>query len=199
MVRAIHTRTAACTAAGALAIVAYLHGATAQTSNGQTRVNPDAALSVEFTKRVQDYLAVHKKAMGTIPSLSKEATPEQIDQYQRALARGIQQLRLRAKPGEIFTKEIRAYFRRRLDGVFSGPEGRTLKASIMDENPGPIKLQINGRYPDTVPLTTMPPQVLAELPKLPQELEYRFIGERLILLDVPAHLIVDFIENALPK
>jgi hypothetical protein len=58
---------------------------------------------------------------------------------------------------------------------------------------------VNGRYPDGVPLTTMPPQVLAALPKLPPELEYRFIGERLVLLDGPAHLIVDFIQDALPR
>ena len=133
------------------------------------------------------------------PACRKKPRPKRSTQYQRALARAIQQLRPRAKPGEIFTKEIRAYFRRQLDSVFGGPEGRGLRASIMDENPGPIKLQINGRYPDTVPLATMPPQVLAALPKLPQELEYRFIGERLILLDEPAHLIVDYIEEALPK
>jgi hypothetical protein len=106
---------------------------------------------------------------------------------------------MRAKPGEIFTKEIRAYFRRQLEGVFAGPEGRKLKAAIMDENPGPIRLLVNGRYPDGVPLTTMPPQVLAALPKLPPELEYRFIGDRLVLLDEPAHLVVDFIQDALPR
>ena len=146
-------------------------------------------------------MAVHEKVheKGGVPGLPKETTPEEIDKYQRALARAIQQLRPRAKPGEIFTKEIRAYFRRQLDSVFGGPEGRGLRASIMDENPGPIKLQINGRYPDTVPLATMPPQVLAALPKLPEELEYRFIGERLILLDEPAHLIVDYIDDALPN
>jgi hypothetical protein len=44
----------------------------------------------------------------------------------------------------------------------------------------------------------MPPQVLAMLPKLPDDLEYRFIGNRLILLDVHAHTIADYIENALP-
>jgi len=57
----------------------------------------------------------------------------------------------------------------------------------------------NGRYPDTVPLATMPPQVLAALPTLPDELEFRFIADRLILLDVPAHLVVDYIEDALPR
>ena len=37
----------------------------------------------------------------------------------------------------------------------------------------------------------MPPQVLQALPKLPEELEYRFIGDRLILFDIHAHIIVD--------
>jgi len=50
-----------------------------------------------------------------------------------------------------------------------------------------------------VPLSTVPPQVLSSLPKLPEDLEYRFIGERLILLDVHAHIIADFMENAFPR
>ena len=196
MVRAIRQRSAA-TAAVALLLVAFATGVGAQ-----TRVNPEAALAAEFTKRVHEYMDIHEQVheKGTgVPHLPKEATPEQIDKYERAVAHAIQQLRPRAKPGDIFTKEIRAYFRRQLEGVFSGPEGRKLKASIMDENPGPLKLMVNGRYPDSVPLATMPPQVLAQLPKLPTELEYRFIAERLILLDVLAHLVVDYIEDALPK
>jgi hypothetical protein len=199
----MRTRAALGIAAGlvTLTFVVSAQDSTGQKPSAQTRVNPDAALVVEFTKRVQQYMQVHERVheKGRVPDLPKEATPEQIQQYQMALLRAIQQQRPRTKPGEIFTKEIRAYFRRQLEGVFAGPEGRKLNAAIMDENPGPIKLQINGRYPDSVPLATMPPQVLAALPKLPDELEYRFIAERLILLDVPAHLIVDFIEDALPR
>jgi len=198
----VRIRVSAAAAAGTVALgvcVAAGHDLGQQTPSGPPRVNADAALAVEFTKRAQAYVAIHKKAAGQLPALPKEATPQQIDQHQRALGRLIEQARPKAPPGDIFTKEIRAYFRRQLEGAFSGPEGRQLKASIMDENPGPIKLRVNGRYPDTVPLTTMPPQVLAALPKLPEQLEYRFIGERLILLDVPAHLIVDYIEDALPK
>ena len=52
---------------------------------------------------------------------------------------------------------------------------------------------MNSRYPDTVPLTTVPPQVLQTLPKLTEDLEYRFVGDNLILLDGHAHVIVDFI------
>ena len=50
-----------------------------------------------------------------------------------------------------------------------------------------------------MPLTSVPPQVLQTLPKLTEDLEYRFIGDALILLDVHAHVIVDFIEDAMPK
>ena len=168
-------------------------------ASGQVRVNPDAALAVEFAKRVEAYLAIHKKAVDGLPKLSKESTPQEIDEHQRALARAIQLLRPRAKAGDIFTKDIRAYLRRQLAAVFAGPDGRKLRSSIMDENPGPIRVSANGRYPDTVPLATMPPQVLAALPALPDEVEFRFIADRLILLDVPAHLIVDYIEDALPR
>ena len=46
--------------------------------------------------------------------------------------------------------------------------------------------------------STVPPQVLLSLPKLPEELEYRFVGRHVILLDVHAHTIADFIDNAFP-
>ena len=42
------------------------------------------------------------------------------------------------------------------------------------------------------------PDLLAALPKLPTEFEYRFVGDRLILLDKHAHLIVDWVDNVLP-
>jgi hypothetical protein len=68
----------------------------------------------------------------------------------------------------------------------------------MDENPGRIRIGVNDRYPDGVPLTMVPPPVLAGLPKLPADLEYRFLGRALILLDTEAQLIVDVMDNAIP-
>lgn len=169
------------------------------TADDQVRVNADARDLADFEARVKKYLALHNKLEDTLPKLSKETTPEEIDKHQRALARLIADARRGAKQGDFFTREIRAVIRRLLARVFGGADGRQLRASIMDENPGPIKLEVNGRYPDTIPLSTMPPQVLGALPKLPEELEFRFIGERLILMDVHAHIILDIIEDALPK
>jgi len=104
-----------------------------------------------------------------------------------------------ARRGDLFTPAGELAIRRILAEAFSGPDGGKFKSTIMDENPSTVKLTVNGRYPDDVPLSTMPPQVLARLPKLPEELEYRFIGARLILLDVHAHTAADYIENILPK
>ncbi len=42
----------------------------------------------------------------------------------------------------------------------------------------------------------MPPQILLVLPRLPEQLEYRFIGERLVLLDVHSITIVDYLDRA---
>ena len=89
--------------------------------------------------------------------------------------------------------------KRLLAAVFAGPEGKLLKASIMDENPVGISIAVNSRYPDTVPISTVPPDVLQTLPALTEDMEYRFVGDNLILLDAHAHIIADYIPDAIPK
>ncbi|HJR58588.1 MAG TPA: hypothetical protein VJ813_04300 [Vicinamibacterales bacterium] len=159
---------------------------------------PDATALAEFNQRVTQYAEMHKRLEATLPKLPKETTPEAINAHQRALEKLIRAERKAAKQGDLITPATRRVFRQLLARVFSGPEGRELKGTILDENPGNIGLTVNARYPDQIPLSTVPPQVLASLPKLPEDLEYRFIGERLILLDVHAHTIADFMDNAFP-
>lgn len=164
----------------------------------QERVNPNAQSMASLVARIDEYMALHRKLESTLPALNKDATPEEIDSHQRALHKLTREARRNARPGDIFTKDSRALIRRLMAGVFGGPGGAQLKASIMEENPGRMRLSVNDRYPDTVPLSTVPPQVLEGLPPLPEDLEYRFIGRTLILFDVHAHMIVDLVENAIP-
>jgi hypothetical protein len=162
----------------------------------------DAQALATMNERVKEYLALHLKLERSLPKLPKEATPEQIDKNQRALALLVLEARAAAKPGDIFTPEARPVIKRLIASVFGGPDGKQLKSSIMDENPvtpAALKLTVNSRYPDSVPLTTVPPQLLQTMPKLTEDLEYRFIGDWLILLDVHAHVIADFVEDVLPK
>lgn len=161
-------------------------------------VNPEARALEGFLQRVNEYVAIHQKLENSLPKLSKEATPVDIDRHQRALGRLIQDARRRTKQGDIFTPESQAVIKQLLARVFGGPDGAALKASIMDENPGIPKLNVNDRYPDTVPVSTIPPQVLQGLPRLPEEMEFRFVGDDLILMDTHAHIIADFVPHALP-
>jgi len=162
----------------------------------------EAQALATMNDRLREYVDLHTKIERSMPKLPKDASPQQIDKNQRDLEERVRAARAAAQPGDIFTPEARPVIRRLLASVFGGPDGKQLKASIMDENqaaPSAAKLTINSRYPDTVPLTTVPPQVLQTLPKLTEDLEYRFIGDSLILLDAHAHLIADYIESVLPK
>jgi hypothetical protein len=162
----------------------------------------DAQALATMNDRLREYVDLHIKIERELPNLPKDATPPQIDKNQRLFEQKVREARAAAKPGDLFTPEARPVIKRLLATVFGGPDGKQLKASIMDENPvdpAALKLTVNGRYPDTVPLTSVPPQVLQTLPKLHEDLEYRFIGDWLILLDVHAHVIADYIDNALPK
>jgi hypothetical protein len=181
-----------------LAVIAST--ALAQSQPADKRVNPNARAIADFQEEVEEYLELHDKLERTLPDLPREPTPEDLDKRQRALAALIQKARRNAKQGDIFERDVRPVIRRLLYGLFTGPDGRTLRAEVKEESPtDAVKLQINGRYPDTFPFSTVPPQVLMTLPPLPKELEYRFIDTTLILLDAHAHIIVDYMTGAVPR
>ena len=114
-------------------------------------------------------------------------------------AQKIREARKDAKPGEIFTPEIRQLFRRLMYPETKGPDGAETKAAIAEEKQElkDVKLRVNAAYPDNAPLMTVPPNILAALPKLPEDLEFRFVNRHMILLDVHANLIVDYVLNAI--
>jgi hypothetical protein len=173
--------------------------ATAAQGSAQ-RVNPNAKAIAEFQKEVAEYIELHRALAAKLPSLPNEASPEAVDAHQRALERLIQQARENEGVGHIFTRNVRPVLRRLLHGLFAGSQGKRLRDAVMEENPGEaVKLVVNGRYPDTFPLSSVPAQILKALPPLPEELEYRFIQTSLILLDVDAHIIADYLTGAVPR
>lgn len=165
----------------------------------QPAVNQDARSLADFKVRVDAYASLHRKVDAALPQLSKESTPQEIDRYQRSLLAGIAAGRAGAKPGDVFTPPIQQTIKTLIARAFAAGNSKTLRESIQDENPGPVKITVNGPYPDAVPLANMPAELLKNLPMLPEVVEYRFVGESLILLDSTAHLIVDIIPRAMPR
>ena len=189
-------RGGACLVVAALCMPAAIR---AQDRNQPGRVNVDAQILLAFDKRAKDYVALHQKLEATLTPLLPEPTPAQVDAHQRALSQLVRQARPRAKVGDIFGPETRALIRRLLARTLTGPDGAKVLAAINEDNPGPLRVQINGRYPAAAPRSTVPAQVLQMLPRLPEELEYRFLGRRLILLDSHAYIVLDYVSSALPK
>jgi hypothetical protein len=163
-------------------------------------VNPAAQSMASFTDRVDAYLKLQKAEKAKLPKLKPDATPIEIDRFQRALGAAMATARAGAKPGDVFTPDMQKVARELMQRVFrNAHDRRELRDSVMDENPSAVRFKVNDRYPDAVPLSTMPPEVLQNLPRLPEGLEYRFVGDALILLDPDAHIVVDYVTRALPK
>lgn len=159
-----------------------------------------------FEERLSAYVKLRKQAVGNVPAADKKAEPEEIQRRETALAQAIRKARPDAKPGDLLSADVKPVFSRLLRGVLTGKGSTKTRASIKEGNPTnertpgevvPV-IEVNGVYPKNAPLSTIPPTLLLTLPKLPKELEYRFVGRTLVLLDRDANLIVDYMKEAVP-
>jgi hypothetical protein len=170
----------------------------APTTN-QHRETPDFRMQVwghtvaDFSRRVWNYSELRSKLERGLPPLTVTDDPAEISRAVHALAKRIRVARAGAQEGEIFTPTISVEFKK----VLRLEVNANTLAAIMDDNPGEFSNQINDTYSAERPLSTMPPNVLAVLPRLPADIQYRFVGRHLILLDTRASVILDRIPYAI--
>ena len=163
------------------------------------RVDPTAAPIADFLKRVDDYVALRDRLAAVIGPIDETKSQAEITLRAATLAGNIKLERAQAKPGDIFTTEVATVFAtlihqedsRRPDSVQETREDQ------QEELPDFIP-EVNAIYPTTYPLATFPPKLLPLLPKLPEQVEYRIVQHYLILRDIEANLIVDFMPHAVP-
>jgi len=162
-------------------------------------VNPNAAVMADFKARVEKYAALHKDLAKGSARQKEDTSAEQINAQKDALVGKIQAARAGAKQGDIFTPEMRPVFRRLLAPELKGEDGRDAKAIIKDDAPAPgtVAFKVNAKYPENQPKPSMPTNLLLNLPSLPEPLEYRVVGQHLLLLDTSADLVVDYILNVI--
>jgi len=82
-------------------------------------------------------------------------------------------------------------FRRLIKSDYRG-RSREDRRVFLEEVPH-FRPKVNQRYPSEWPLATFPATLLEVMPALPEILEYRLLSESLILRDVTANIVVDFI------
>jgi hypothetical protein len=153
----------------------------------------------EFSDRVQKYVQLHKSVEATLPKLKATNEPELIVAHQKILARKIKAARAHAKRGDIFTPAAKEDFVKAISSEFQGPQAPHAKATIKQGAPlKEVHLHVNEIYPESIPYTSVPPTMLQKLPKLPEEVAYRAVSSDLVLLDVKANLVVDYLRGVLP-
>ena len=163
---------------------------------GGTGRSDDAQVVKDFEARVSNYCDLHKKEAGDGKSTD---SPEKLKQQREQIVAKMQAARPAAKQGDIFSPQITGYFRRQIAATLAGHDGAKIRASLRNAEPlQGINVQVNGRYPEKAPLQSTPPTLLLNLPRLPQELQYRIVNRDLVLSDTGADMIVDFIQDAIP-
>ena len=161
-------------------------------------VNPHAAALKEFGDRTRAYMDLHNRLAARVPALPAQASAEQIDRHRLALANAIRAARPRARQGEIFTPPVVPQFRTVIRSDLKSRDTRQAMAALQ-EVPPTLTITVNDRWPPNAARAPVPPRLLNSLYRLPDGLEYRFLGRHLVLVDSTANLIVDYISNVVPS
>lgn len=167
-------------------------------SGGQ--VDREQAALVEFNRRVNRYATLHRTLEGPVPTPAVSSDPAEIRAAMDTLAASIVRARPSARMGDVITGDATGIIRDVIQRTFKG-SGRELLAIVEEEEAGgfvPLP-RVNARWPEGAASSMVPPKILEQLPRLPQELQYRFRSRHLVLWDMHADLIVDVLPNAIGR
>jgi hypothetical protein len=150
----------------------------------------------DFRLGVDRYVALRQRIEGTMPTRRVTTDPAEILGRERALGAAIQAARPGARQGEIFSaaavKDFSGIIAADLIGRSAGDQ-TALMTDVPLASP-----RVNEPYPAMSPLATFPALLLGALPRLPDDLEYRFMGRHLVIMDTKTNLIVDYLADVAP-
>jgi hypothetical protein len=175
-------------------VPATRNGPAAEAQGTATASDPrlKAELVSDFKRRVDRYMQLHDKVQkqGTRQRQRDDIGENLVSQ--QAMAIRLRLARHDARPGDLFTPAIAAALRRAMDPELRGPAALAARESIREDAPATFVLVVNGSFPEGGSRSTMPANVLQILPPLPAGLEYRIVDTHLVLIDVDADIVVDY-------
>ena len=181
-------------AAGALAVGTLAGGVDG--ARAQSAVfDPDSALRA-FHEGVESYAALHRR-LAPLPAATRTTDPLSQLITSRYLASAIRDARRNAQQGAIFTPHVATLFRHLLADSIGERDRETFLAELSGGETAPHGLHptVNEPYLMTR-VFRMPPDVRLGLPLLPAEMDYRIAAHDLLLWDIYAGIVVDFVPNA---
>lgn len=174
-------------------------GMAAIQNEAASQVSIDRQLVADFRRRADDYVKLRERLQKEGTRQERRADIGENLVSQQALAMRIRFARHDARPGDVFTRPIAMALRRAMDPVLRGHAALRAREAIREDAPEVFVLAVNGAYPTGASRSTMPGQVLQILPPLPRGLEYRIVDNHLVLMDVDANIVVDYVLDVMCK
>ena len=153
----------------------------------------------EFLQKVKEYTKLRDSLRSGVSPVNKQDTAEQIAKHQEMLAQKIAEARRNARPGDVFTPDSQEAFRHAIKSAHSGEHARSIERTLAQGEPVKLDLYVNKPYPEKMPVTTVPPTLLQHFPRLPKNIEYRIVGDDLVLQDTESQLVIDIFSGAFPN
>ena len=180
---------------GLVLLVIALVALSAERARAQYAVfDADAAMR-QFQERVESYATLHRR-LAPPPAAIASTDPLSKLLSRNYLAAALRSARRFAQQGEIFTPEVATLFRWALADSIGERNGETFLTELNAGEPMPRGMHPDVNEPYTMtPLYRIPQEVRLGLPPLPAELDYRIAAHDLVLWDIYAGVVVDFIPN----
>ena len=154
----------------------------------------------DFNQRVDRYVRLHRRLERSLPPEHLFGDLEDMSAAVDGLHQALIDARPNVKAGTFFTPAVADLLTTRLARAITA-SGHTPAEAWIAMNLGYLsgipEAQVNSRIPAGRQVRVWP-ALLAALPALPEELEYRFVGWDLVLVDTHADLVVDILKDALP-
>jgi len=177
--------------------VAALVALTAERARAQYAVFDADAATRAFHERVDSYAALHHRLAPPPPAMTSTDPISKL-LSRNYLAAAIRGARRYAQQGEIFTPEVAMLFRWSLADSIGERDAETFLRELNGGEPMPRGMHPDVNEPYTMtPLYRIPQEVRLGLPPIPPELDYRIAAHDLVLWDIYAGVVVDFVPDAL--
>ena len=170
-----------------------LGGLATMTGAGRLVMVRSDSASQPFRERVAAYTQLRRQIIADLLESGIDRDAAQGREFRHRLGLALREARRQSQPGEIFCADVAGHMRQLAWNALRRED------DILSEVPAVQEVRVNEFYPEGEPLATVPPSLLREFEPLPPELQYRFLSNALILLDIDTALIVDFIPNAFDR
>jgi hypothetical protein len=188
-----------------IAVVASLAEAAEQATSARAGGKPAAGAGTAelseglktFQKQLDAYLKLRSDLSRKLAPLSSTPSATELTSTQTDLAVALQAARKGARQGDLVNPAAAAHIIRIVTADFQRRSAAAERAELQ-EVPRAGRPTINRTYPADAALPTVPPLLLSDLPRLPDNLQYRFFGRHIVILDADVQIIIDYVPDALP-